>query len=244
MHMHAERTGAQPPMRCIGIQARMPQQGNRELWRGERKGKAVHFGTKFPVGRSGGGDQGGAPRESKRSRNLPTMVTISRSNSMASRLHGSFVATSRETRTCPGSDIPGRSNLARAKRGGQCARLRQNGRGTKPEAAPLARGACCPCPTSARSAAERRVLPCPRAMSSGPKFSTKPSLVRSVNVRDQLFQAELLGRAKNRFRILHELTPKKSRESCWHISWPSTLIASDYGHRRHPRSPASCMILR
>ena len=46
---------------------------------------------------------------------------------------------------------------------------------------------CCPCPASARSAAARPGASAPtRAMRSGPKVSTKPSLVRSVKVRTSL----------------------------------------------------------
>ena len=44
-----------------------------------------------------------------------------------------------------------------------------------------------------------------RARSLAPKFSTKPSLARNVNVRPSLFKLELVGRAQDRFSAMDEL---------------------------------------
>ena len=56
-------------MRRIGIQARMPEQGDRDLRDGERKRKAVHPGAQVAgVALGHGRDQVGAARERQRFR--------------------------------------------------------------------------------------------------------------------------------------------------------------------------------
>lgn len=58
---------AQPAMREIGIQPREPEQGHRELRRGDRKGKALHAGAQnFSVPFGNGGDQVEGPGERER----------------------------------------------------------------------------------------------------------------------------------------------------------------------------------
>jgi hypothetical protein len=50
-------------------------------------------------------------------------------------------------------------------------------------------------------------------MRSGPKFSAKPSLGAQREGADELFEVERLGRAQDRFAVLHELTdPLAERE--------------------------------
>src|SRR5688500_16076602 len=58
---------AQPTMCRIGIQPRMPEQGNRDFWRGDGKGKTMHSGAKVSgVSFRNTGDQVGAASESQR----------------------------------------------------------------------------------------------------------------------------------------------------------------------------------
>src|SRR4051812_43606407 len=60
---------AQPAMRGIGIQPRVPEQGNRDLRRGDRKGKTMHAGAQGSgVSFGNTGDQVGGPSESQRGR--------------------------------------------------------------------------------------------------------------------------------------------------------------------------------
>ena len=66
--------------------------------------------------------------------------------------------------------------------------------------------ACCPCRASARSAAARRAPPGRRARCrAGPKFSTKPSLVRSVKVRTSCLRSSVSAGRSTASRVLHEL---------------------------------------
>jgi len=55
-------TPPQAAMRGIGIQPRVPEQGHRELRRGDRQGKTVHAGSQFSgVSFGNASDQVGGP---------------------------------------------------------------------------------------------------------------------------------------------------------------------------------------
>ncbi len=58
---------AQPAMRWIGIQPRVPEQCNRDLRRGNRKAKTMHSDAQVSgVSFGNTGDQVGGPRYSQR----------------------------------------------------------------------------------------------------------------------------------------------------------------------------------
>lgn len=61
-----QNNAAQPAMRRIGIQPRVPEQRNRDLRRGDRKGKTMHSSAQVS-GLSFGntGDQVGTPSKSQ-----------------------------------------------------------------------------------------------------------------------------------------------------------------------------------
>ena len=111
-------------------------------------------------------------------------------------------------------------------------RLARAARGRSPARRPRSPGRRCPSRSGvlslvgllARSAAARRGASAPtRATSSGPKFSTKPSLVRSVNVRSQRGEVGRLGRAQDGLGVLHQRADplaQLERPRCGHQPTP------------------------
>ena len=198
----------------IGIQPRVPEQRHRDLRCGDRKGKAVHSRAQVsgvPFGNAG--DEVGGPGERQRGReagddgdDFPRQP-----QRMQGFVDRPPVETSSRDEDVPAGRVTGRRDLALAEgcpirttpmkrsRNSACTRssgaavfattpvsrstvpsrsgvLSLSGFGTKHSRTP---GASAPT----------------RAMRSGPKFSTKPSLVRSVNVRTScLSLSRLAGR--------------------------------------------------
>ena len=154
----------------------------------------------------------------------PTTVTTSRSRPSASRASsiGHCASPSRETETCRPVEVARARHRRPAERMARAHDARRGGRERAPGRAararssarrPRSRGRRSPRAAGAASLSglgtnrrRTRGASAPtRAISSGPKFSTKPSLVRRVKVRRSVERSGSCGGAQDRLGVLHEL---------------------------------------
>jgi len=90
-------------MRGIGIQPRVPEHRDRDLWRGDRKGEAVQSGAQVPGVPSGTlAIKSEARASASAAAKPPTIVTISRSSPSDCKASsiGPFSRPRRETKMC------------------------------------------------------------------------------------------------------------------------------------------------
>ena len=189
-------------MRRLGVHPRVPEHRNREFRHGKRKGKPVHSRAQVSgVSLRNTGDQVGGPSQSQRDRESAddrnyVPLELERREGLVDR---SFVDIPPRDEDVPAARIAGGRDLALAqrrpfrptpmKRSRTNAWVRISGPSPSrrlPSPDQLSHREAGALPRSCLGRKRRRTPGASspmRATRSGPKFSTKPSLIRSVKVR-------------------------------------------------------------